>query len=410
MSDRELLPVAGLRSRLVSPPRIRTLEGGGEELRHATWLELFFDLVFVVAIAQLSNALAAHTTLEGFLIFCGLFVPVWWAWVGYTFYADRFDTDDVVHRLLMLGGMFAVAALASVIPSAANGSTAAFAVAYVAVRAFVIVLNARAWLQLPAARPLLNAYIPAFTIAALLMLVSTAVEPPWRYWIWAVALAIDVGTPLASRSRIALVPIHTSHIPERIGLFTIIVLGETVLAVVIGTGAVNWTIESGLVAALGFALGASLWWLYFDYLDAEMLLGRSIWAGQAYLYSHLPLMAGMIALGVGVKDAIKETAEAELADNTRWILCGGIALAFAALAAIHFVSTRSQRDVDLWLRLGVAAAALALALFGAGLDPLPVLALVTAAVVASVAIELLMHQRHGAAEVEAAPSAGHGSP
>jgi low temperature requirement protein LtrA len=376
---------------------MRTIEGD-DEIRHATWLELFFDLVFVVAIAQLSNALSADPTLEGFLIFCGLFVPVWWAWVGYTFYADRFDTDDVLHRVLMLAGMFTVGALASVIPSAAEGSTTAFAVAYVAVRAFVIVLNTRAWFHLPAARPLLNAYIPAFTVAAVLMLVSTAFESPWRYWIWAVALAIDIGTPLASRSRIAQVPIHTSHIPERVGLFTIIVLGETVLAVVIGTSTVNWNLESGLVAALGFALGASLWWLYFDYLDPELLIGRSIWAGQAYLYSHLPLMAGLIAFGVGVKDAIKETDAVELADSTRWILCGGLALAFAALATIHLVSSRSRRDLDVWLRLGVVAVVLALALFGGGLDPLPVLAPIAAAVVATVAAELALHQRHVAVD------------
>jgi low temperature requirement protein LtrA len=393
------------RSRLLAPPRIRTLEDR-EDGRHATWLELFFDLVFVVAVAQLAFALSADKTVEGFLVFCGLFVPVWWAWVGYTFYADRFDTDDVVHRLLMLAGMFAVAVLASVIPDAATGDTVPFALAYVAVRAFVIALNARAWLHLPAARPLLNRYIPAFTLAAVLMLVSIAVEPPFRYWVWAVALAIDVGTPLASRMRIETIPIHASHIPERIGLFTIIVLGETVLAVVLGTTAVDWSLESGVVAALGFALGASFWWLYFDYLDGEMLLGRSTWTGQAYLYSHLPLMAGVIALGVGVKDAIQETAGAELADGTRWILCGGIALAFAALAAIHLVSSRSPRDFDLLLRMGVALAALGIALRAGGLDALPVIALLSVVVVGAVALELALHHRHGRSEIEPVPSPG----
>ena len=392
-----------LRSRFLAPPRIRTLDEEADD-RRATWLELFFDLVFVVAIAQLANALSDDMTVEGFLIFCGLFVPVWWAWTGYTFYADRFDTDDVVHRVLMLSGMFAVGVLASVIPDAAQGSTAAFAVAYAAVRAFVIVLNVRAWLHLPAARPLLSVYITAFGLAAALMLVSAAVEPPWRYWIWVVALAVDLGTPLASRARIALVPVHASHIPERIGLFTIIVLGETVLAVVLGAESVNWGLESGVVAALGFALGASFWWLYFDYLDGEMLLGRSIWSGQAYLYAHLPLMAGVIALGVGVKHAIDDTAAEELADSTRWILCGGVALAFAALAAIHLVSSRSRRDTDLWLRVGVAVFALAIAFLGGGLDALPVLTLIAAAVVGAVAIELTLHHRH-ADEPAAASSA-----
>ena len=391
------------RSRLVSPPRIRSLDDG-DESRHATWLELFFDLVFVVAVAQLAAGLSNDLTLEGSFIFLGLFVPVWWAWVGYTFYADRFDTDDVVHRVLMLGGMFAVAALASVIPDAAQGDTAPFAVAYVAVRAIVIVLNARAWLHLPMARPLLNVYIAAFTLAAALMLASVAVEPPARYWIWAVALTIDVGTPLASRTRIEVVPIHASHIPERVGLFTIIVLGETVLGVVIGTSAVDWNVESGLVALLGFVVAASFWWLYFDYLDGESLIGRGIWIGQTYLYSHLPLMAGVIVLGVGVKDAIKDTVGVELADSTRWLLCGGLALAFAAMAAIHLVSSHSKRDTDLWLRLGVAAVALAVALVGDGLDPLPVMAILAIAVVACVALELATHHRHGH-ETDASPSA-----
>jgi low temperature requirement protein LtrA len=184
-------------------------------------------------------------------------------------------------------------------------------------------------------------------------------------------------------------------VPERIGLFTIIVLGETVLAVVLGTGAVDWNLESGVVAALGFALGAAFWWLYFDYLDAEMLVGRSIWAGQAYLYSHIPLMAGVIALGVGVKDAIQETAGGALPDETRWILCGGVALAYGALAAIHLASSRTPRDADLLIRLGVAVTALTVAFAGGALGPVVVLAVLAAAVVGAVALELALHDRHG---------------
>ena len=185
-------------------------------------------------VAQLADGLAEDPSLRGFLVFAGLFVPVWWAWVGYTFYADRFDTDDPPHRVLMIGGMFAVAVLASVIPGAFQGETASFAIAYAGVRAVVVVLNARAWWHLPAARPLLNVYIPPSRRAVALFLVSAAVEPPYRYWLWAVALAIDLGTPLASQERIRKVPIHGSHIPERVGLFTIIVFGESVLAVVVG--------------------------------------------------------------------------------------------------------------------------------------------------------------------------------
>jgi low temperature requirement protein LtrA len=245
---------------------------------------------------------------HGFLVFAGLFVAVWWAWVGYTFYADRFDTDDPPHRMLMLAGMFAVAVLASVIPDAFHGETASFAIAYAAVRAIVVVLNARAWWHLPAARPLLNVYVPAFSASIGLFLGSAALDPPYRYWLWAVALVIDLGAPLASAERIRKVPIHRSHSPERVGLFTIIVFGESVLAVVVGTTTVSWELESGAAAALGFAVAGALWWIYFDYVDSS-LVKRSIAAGQTYLYAHLPLLIGLAALGAGVKLAIEATQD-----------------------------------------------------------------------------------------------------
>ena len=390
------------RSRLFAPPRIRSLEDA-DDGRHATWLELFFDLVFVVAMAQLALSLSHDMSAHGFLVYCGLFIPVWWAWVGYTFYADRFDTDDVVHRVLTLSGMFAVGALASVIPDAAVGDTAPFAIAYVAVRAVVIALNGRAWLHLPAARPLLNVYIPAFSVAALLMLVSVAVSSPNRYWIWAVALTLDVGVPLVVRRRVSLVPIHASHVPERIGLFTIIVLGEAVVAVVIGTNTVEWSLESGIVAAIGFVICAGFWWIYYEYLDGEALIGRGTSVGQAYLYAHLPVTAGIVALGVGVEHAITETAHTELDDATRWVLCGGLALAFTSLAAIHRVASRARRNIDVWLRLAVVGVALGVAVFGGGLHPLPTLAILAASVVACLTVELLLSHRYGSATEPSLP-------
>jgi low temperature requirement protein LtrA len=384
-------------SRWHDPPRLRALEDeeGGE--RHATWLELFFDLVFVVAVAQLADGLAEDPSLHGFLAFAGLFVAVWWAWVGYTFYADRFDTDDPPHRVLMLTGMFAVAVLASVIPDAFHGETASFAVAYAGVRVIVVLLNARAWWHLPAARPLLNVYIPAFSASIVLFLSSVAVEPPYRYWVWAVALAIDLGTPLASAERIRKVPIHGSHIPERVGLFTIIVFGESVLAVVVGTTTVSWGLESGAAATLGFAVAGALWWIYFDYVDSS-IVKRTIAAGQTFLYAHLPLLVGLAALGAGVKLAIEATQEAGLTDEVSWIVGGGVALFMASVAVLHLVTTQSGRDVDVWLRVGTAALALGLAAVGEDLGIVPVLAALAAALAVQIGLELARHDRHAQAE------------
>jgi low temperature requirement protein LtrA len=388
-------------SRWHDPPRIRTVDPDDGDERHATWLELFFDLVFVVAIAQLADGLAEDPSVEGFLIFAGLFVPVWWAWVGYTFYADRFDTDDPPHRVLMLVGMFTVAVLASVIPEAFHGDTAAFALAYAAVRSVVVLLNARAWWHLPAARPLLNIYIPAFTASIVLFVVSAAVPPPYRYWVWALALVIDLGTPIRSGMRIRVVPLHAAHIPERVGLFTIIVFGESILAVVVGTATVSWALESAAVAALGFVVAGALWWIYFDYVDTSVVRG-SVAAGQTYLYAHLPLLIGLAALGAGIKLAITATAESSLTDEVSWIIGVGVALFMASVAAMHVATTHSRRDVDLWLRLGTAALALALGAVGVEIGIVAMLLILAGALVAQVVLELATHEshRHGDGGIE----------
>ena len=251
----------------------------------------------------------------------------------------------------MIAGMFGVAVLATVDSGAFHGETAAFALAYAGVRAIVVLLNARAWWHLPASRPLLNVYIPAFTASVLLFVLSAAVEPPARYWLWGIALVVDLGTPLASQDRIRQVPIHGSHIPERVGLFTIIVFGESILAVVVGTTSVSWGLESGAAAALGFAVAGALWWLYFDYVDSS-IVKRTITAGQIYLYAHLPLLIGLAALGAGVKLAIKATQESGLTDEVSWIIGVGIALFMGAVAVLHLVTTQSRSDIDVWLRAG----------------------------------------------------------
>jgi low temperature requirement protein LtrA len=374
------------------PPRLRTVEDP-EDDRRATWLELFFDLVFVVAVAQLSAGLGSDVTAREFLVFAGLFVPVWWAWVGFTFYADRFDTDDVIHRLFMLGGMFAVGALASTVPDAYDGDTTGFAVAYAVLRLITVGLNMRAWWHLPAARVLLNVYIPAFSAAIALFLLSLAFESPTRYLIWAAALLLDLGAPLVSVKRIQAVPIHASHMPERVGLLTIIVFGETVLAVVVGTESVSWTVGSGLVAALGFTIAAALWWIYFDYLDPS-LVRRTVRAGQIYLYVHLPLLIGLTGVGVGVKLAIKATAGDSLSEGAAWALGGGVALMMASLAVIHFVRTRSGGDLDVWLRVATAAVGIAVAALGTHLGPYAVTGILAVVLVAHVALEVARHGLH----------------
>ena len=132
------------RERWFTPPRLLTARESGE--RHASWLELFFDLVFVVAITELAQALVVDHSTGGFLRFAALFVPVWVAWQGYMAYATRFDTDDALFRVAYFAAMLAIAALAVLIHDVARGThSAEFALAYVALRSFMLGLYARAW-------------------------------------------------------------------------------------------------------------------------------------------------------------------------------------------------------------------------------------------------------------------------
>jgi low temperature requirement protein LtrA len=375
--------------RWLEPPRLRTGSGGEEEERHATWTELFFDLVFVGAIATLGELPREDPSLDGILTMAGLFVPVWWAWVGFTLYADRFDSDDAVFRLLLLAGMLASGALAVNVHFAAEGSSAGFALSYVAARVLLLLLYDRARRHVPEARPLVNRYMKGFSVSAFLWLASIAVDEPFRYVIWAIAMAIDIGTPVTTPERIIRsIPFHRSHIPERFGLFTLIVLGETVVSVTAASADLHWTVSAGIVAAGGFVMIGCLWWVYFDLLDLGALRGR--WrATQVYFYGHLPLLIALTGIGAGTKLAIDAATASELEAGVGVLLLGGAAIALAELATIELAGDGTLRTRSVQARLAAAAALVFLALAGGGLPPVVTLVLASAILVAELVAELL---------------------
>ena len=151
-----------------------------------------------MAIAQLAQELARDHSLGGFAIFAGLFLPVFIAWQGFTFYADRFDSDDVLFRAVMLAAMLAIAALAVQIPDVAAGRhDAGFVVAYVTLRSLLVALYLRAWPHAVAARPLIARYAGGYSLSIALWLLSLLVDPPLRYVLWGVGLAIEYAMPVS---------------------------------------------------------------------------------------------------------------------------------------------------------------------------------------------------------------------
>ena len=344
--------------RWLRPPQLRTLDDQGE--RHATWLELFFDLVFVISIAEVAHTLEDYRTLADFLGTAGLFVAVWWAWVGYTVYADRFDTDDVAHRVLVLAGMLAVIAMALSVHDALHGGSARFALAFVAVRGIVLLLNARARRHAAPARPLLNLFLAAFSTGAALWLLSVFVPEPARYVLWGVALVIELSAPWVGRRQIVKAPVHASHLVERFGLFTLIVHGESVVRVAQGVADVDdWTTATLAAAGGGFLLVAGLWWLYFDRIDEGAV--RSVLRGLVWNYTHLPLLAGLVSVAVGTEYAIRDAAGGQLERSTTAALGVGTALYLLSTVVIGLAVRRgSDRRLSLWL--GSAAVCLAVGL------------------------------------------------
>jgi len=376
------------------PPQLR-VGGTLEEHRHATWLELFYDLVFVAAIAELAHSLNEEASLSGFLIFVALFIPVWWSWIGSTFYNTRFDCDrDLGHRLLTLAQMAGIVVLAVNVHHGIGESSVGFALSYVAIRSVTIFEYLRAGYYIPIARPLTTRFALGFTLAAGLWLVSVMVPVPWRYGIWALGMGVDLVTPWLVGKLHEQFPPHLSHVPERLGLFTIIVLGESILAVVRGIAEEQWEVYSALEALLGLSIAFSLWWVYFDTVDNSPLktarAGR-FGIGLLWLYSHLPLAIGLAATGVGVEHLVLSDSGVGLPLTERWLLCGPIALCLLALAAIHLITCTlgtTRRKILALYRLGAAAFVLALVIVGESLLPLGLMALVAAACAIPVMLDL----------------------
>ena len=380
--------MAGAQTFRLEPPRLRTTDDPGEQ-RHTTWFELYFDLVFVGALAELATGLAKDPSPAVFARFAGLFVVVSWAWTGFTMYANRFDTDDVIYRLSKSAAALAVAALAIQIPGviSGDGGTAGFAAAYVVVRLILIAMYIRARRHVhDQGRRLIDIYISAFLLTTGLWLVSIAVPGPYRYMLWGLALAIDLTTPPRAWRTLRAAPVVVSHVTDRFGTFFIIVLGESVVADVVGVAGSRLAFDSWFVAFTCFVVALGVWWIYFDLADTSVL-GRGL-LGLIYLYGHFLLLGGVAAFGAGTKLAIAEATHPALSTGTRWALAGGIASFALALAAVHLgAEWTSSRDRTFAGRLVLAALLLALAAFGGGITPVAFIVIVCSAVVGQLLLE-----------------------
>jgi low temperature requirement protein LtrA len=372
----------------LEPPRLRTVEDPSSE-RHATWFELFFDLVFAAAVVELSTSLADDPTSAVFGRFAGLFLAVSWAWTGFAVYANRFDTDDLIYRLMKGGAAMATAAIAIEIPRVmgADGGTIAFAVGYAVVRLILVALYVRAWLHASEqGRRLVDAYIVSFTFTAGLWLLSILLPAPYRFVLWGIALALDLCVPPYAWRLLGPSTIVVSHVTERFGQFFIVVLGQSVAAVVAAVAGFQFSFEAWVLAGACFVTALCLWWIYFDLADTSVV-GRGT-LGLVFLYGHFPLFPGIAAFSAGTTLAITHAHQSALGTGARWALAGGLAAFLVSLALVHLgAEWTSMRDRTFLSRLVLVALLVLLAAFGDALSPLAFVLLVTGGVLGQLLLE-----------------------
>ncbi|HJU30280.1 MAG TPA: low temperature requirement protein A [Hyphomicrobiaceae bacterium] len=289
--------------------RDRDGEGGGK----VTSVELFFDLVFVFAVTQLSHSLLAHFSPRGVTETALLLMAVWWVWIYTSWVTNWLDPDKTAVRLMLFALMLAGLVLSTSIPKAFDGRGPAFACAYVSMQLgrslFVMWALRRTSPGNYRNFQRINAWL---ALSALFWLAGAFAEADGRLWLWGVALLIEYispslgfWTPGLGRSTTADWDISGSHIAERCGLFVLIGLGESIVVIGAKFAELTWAPATVVAFAVSFVGSVAMWWLYFN-IGAEAAserISRSRDPGRlariAYTYMHLPMVAGIIVAAVG---------------------------------------------------------------------------------------------------------------
>jgi low temperature requirement protein LtrA len=319
-----------------------TVEADAEH--RVTPLELFFDLVFVFALTQVTSLLADDPTWGGVLRGMLVLAALWWGWSAYAWLTSAMDVDEGGVRLTMLAAMAAMFGAALAVPGAFGDDAVLFGVAYLFVRLLHLVLSAIASRDAPDRRDALVRFAPTAILGPCLLVVAGFLSGNARIAVWVLALAVDYFGPVVigvGRGwRLA-----PEHYAERYALIILIALGESLIAIGAGAG---FELDTGVLvaAALGIVVVSALWWLYFDVaaIIARTRLTESTGVAlhrlalHSYSYLHLPLVAGIVLFALGLKTTLGDVG-AELATVPAVGLCGGAALYLLGHIAFLFRAT-----------------------------------------------------------------------
>jgi low temperature requirement protein LtrA len=310
--------------------------------RRTSPAELLWDLVFVFAVTQVTTLIAKDLSWTGFAHGLIVLALVWWAWSAFVWAANAEEEESRALRAVLLLGMLLVFVAGVAVPRAFGEKATLFAVAYAAVRALHLALYAHASRRGQASWSAISGFAITVAVGMALLVVGSFLSEGLQVGLWTLALAIDYAGPAwLTRERLrGLQEVAVAHFAERYGLFVIICLGESIVA--IGLAADAHPVDTRLVAAvaLGLAATVAMWWVYFDRFAsvAEARLRDHddvvLAAADSYSYLHLLIVAGIIVFAVGMKATIRDVG-GTLSDGARLALCGGLALYLVGNAAFR---------------------------------------------------------------------------
>ena len=369
-----------------------------EHEQRVTPLELFFDLVFVFAITQVTSLLAATPTWTGVLHGMLVLTALWWAWAAYAWLTNTVDSDEGIVRIAMLAAMAAMLVVSLSVPEAFGEHGVLFAGAYMVVRILHLVLYAIAGKQDPELLGAVLRLASTATLGPLLLVLAGFMEGGERVAVWIVALSLDfLGPMVIGRGRGWRVSVE--HFAERHALVVLIALGESIVAIGVGATTIELNLGVAAAAVLAIVLVSALWWLYFD---VAAIIAREIVASvsgveqarlarDAYSYIHLPMVAGIVLVALGLKKTLGDVSE-PLATVPAFALAGGVALYLLAHCAFFLRLARR-----LFRRRFIGGLVLiALIPVVHELPALASLALVGAVCVFVIAYEAIRHREHRA--------------
>ena len=373
-----------------APARGRRLTAVLRQTERVTPLELFFDLVFVLALTQCTNLMANELSWTGLAKGVVVLAVLWWSWTGYAWLTSVVDPEEGAVRGVMFAAMAALLVVALCVPHAFGDDALLFALAYGVVRAMHIALFILASRDDPALRQSVLGLAGGSAVGVGLLVAASAVDGWVQGSLWALALLLDMAEPFFFGSEgWKLVP---HHFAERHALIIIIALGESIVA--IGVGA-SGAVDAGVVAAatLGMAAAAAVWWLYFDVVAmlaerdlARLPAGReqNERARDSYSYLHFPMVAGIVLGALGLKKTIGDVGHS-LDEVAAAALLGGTSLYLLAHVAVRYRNVHTLNNHRLVLGLALPA----FVPLAAAVPALAVLAGLTAALWALIGLEAI---------------------